>query len=128
MRKLIFLAQIAAQTGCASIVASRHDTLRVVADPPNSTVSINGSSHGAAPQQLDIPRKGSSLVTVKAPGYESATCNTTMSAGGAYIAADIAMCVLLFPVGCISFIDASGAWNELEEPICSVDLRLKEKP
>lgn len=110
------------QAGCASITASATDRLRVVATPPGASVQVDGEMRGAAPMSVELSKHERSEVQVSAPGYHPASCNTRMSASGGYIAADVALCVFLFPIGCISFIDAGGAWNTLEQPHCHVNL------
>lgn len=110
------------QIGCASITGSSHELLQVHAGVPQATVRVNGHERGSAPVSIEVPKHGSTVVEVSAPGYRSALCSTRMSAGGGYIAADIALCFFLFPIGCISFIDAGGAWDRLEAPQCDADL------
>jgi hypothetical protein len=121
MRTLSILA-LFAPVSCASIVAPATDQLRVYAAPKAAEVSLDGETLGSAPMTLDIPKHGRSSVEVSAPGYRRAICRTEMTANGGYVAADVALCVLFFPIGCISFIDAGGAWNELDRPTCNVTL------
>lgn len=92
------------------------------ASPKTALVSVNGVERGQAPISIDIPKRGNTFVDIKAPGYHTYACNTEMSAGVGYVVADVALCVLLFPIGCISFIDAGGAWNTLETPQCDGNL------
>jgi hypothetical protein len=120
--KNILATALILQASCASITASRTDRLKVSATPPGAIVTMDGDNRGAAPVTVDVPRGRQSTVEITAPGFRAATCDTSMSPGGGYIAADVVLCVLLFPVGCISFIDAGGAWNELRSPVCSVSL------
>ena len=85
-------------------------------------VRLNGSPYGNTPLTLQLPRKGSNLVEVVAPGYERSTCDTSMSAGPGYVVVDALWCLsTLF--GCIAFIDAGGAWNVPDHDYCSANLR-----
>lgn len=122
MKNFALMLPLLLHTACASITASSTQRLRVVATPPGASVQVDGESRGAAPMSVELSRHERSEVQVSAPGYRSASCNTYMSASGGYIAADIALCVLFFPIGCISFIDAGGAWNTLEQPHCHLNL------
>lgn len=122
MRRKISYVLFALQFSCASITASSTDSLRVNASPKSAVVQMNGNVVGHAGTSVEVPRRGNTLVEISAPGYQTAMCSTKMTASGGYVAADIALCVFLFPIGCISFIDAGGAWNQLESPQCTATL------
>jgi len=110
-------------SGCASITASRSESFSVLSDPPGAQVRLNGSLVGTTPAVIDIPRQANSpQIEVSQDGYSTETCRLSHSAGGGYVAADVVMCVLLFPIGCVSFIDANGSWNQLVETQCRVSL------
>lgn len=109
-------------TGCASITASRTDMLSVNSNITGADVMVDGVRVAQAPAQIELDKKRPASVYVTAPGRTSHQCQTRMSAGGGYIVADVVLCILLFPLGCISFIDAGGAWNELEQPSCNAML------
>lgn len=127
MKAKFVFSLLLAQISCASLTASSTDSLRVNASAPGATVHVNGINRGLAPMVVDVPRKGGTFVEVSAPGYRSAACSTQMSASGGYIAADVALCLLLFPIGCLSFIDAGGAWNGLNTDQCDVVLAPEPK-
>jgi hypothetical protein len=120
--RVVLLALMTFEYGCASITGSSTDVLRVNASPVSARVRIDGQDRGMAPLSVDVPKTRRSYVDVVAKGYHPASCSTQMSASGGYVAADIALCVFLFPLGCLSFIDAGGAWNTLESPQCNVEL------
>lgn len=122
MKTIFALGLMLAQLNCASITASSTERLRVNASVPDAVVSFNGENRGPAPVTLEVPKNRNSTVVVRAPGHRPMSCSTAMTPNGGYIAADIALCVLLFPIGCISFIDAGGAWNQLESSSCDVTL------
>lgn len=122
MKRALSIALVTAQFSCASLTASSMDHLRVNASPEQATVRVNGVERGQAPMEVEVSKRGHTFVDVTAPGHHTSPCSTEMSANGGYIAADIALCLLLFPIGCISFIDADGAWNQLESPQCDVVL------
>lgn len=128
MHKTAATLALLSSIGCANITAPSTDRMRVVASPRAAQVSLDGEVVGAAPTHVEVPRRGSSSVEVSAPGYATSSCSTRMSPSGGYIAADIALCVLLFPIGCISFIDANGAWNALASPVCNVKLQPERGP
>jgi hypothetical protein len=117
---LIALCLILLQPACASIVSPSNERLQVYASSKRATVSVDGVERGTAPISLDIPKGRNTLVEVTAPGHDTKICSTRMSASVGYVVADTLLCVLLFPIGCISFIDAGGAWNALETPVCSI--------
>ena len=117
---LFLLAALLA--GCASITGSSTERLRVVASPPGASVQVDGELRGTSPMSVELSKQERSNVRVSAPGYHAASCDTRMSASGGYIAADVALCVFFFPIGCLSFIDAAGAWNKLEQPHCHLSL------
>lgn len=129
MKKLIRtiavgLMSAASLTGCASITASRTESFAVVSRPSGAQVKLNGVPAGVTPTRVEIPRKANgAIVEVELAGHRPETCALHHSAGGGYVAADVVMCVVLFPLGCIAFIDADGSWNELQTPMCSVDLQ-----
>jgi len=109
-------------SGCAAITASRTETLSVTSEPPGADVLLNGAAVARTPANVLLERKHPPVVQVAAKGYRPQECTVRMEAGGGYLAADIILCVLLFPIGCISFIDATGDWNTLTNPYCSVAL------
>ena len=108
--------------GCAAIVASRTDTLNVNSNPQGAEIRLNGTVTGRTPAAVQVTRMAPESVEVVAPGYDPQRCPVSMTAGGGYIAGDVLFCVLLFPIGCISWIDAAGYWNTLVSPNCSVTL------
>ncbi len=111
-------------TGCASITAPRTMPLTINSNIAGADVTVDGVLTGQAPTRLELEKTTRSpLVTVGAAGYASHTCRTLSKPGTGYLVADIVMCVLLFPFGCVAFIDAGGAWNELDSPVCSADLQ-----
>lgn len=108
--------------GCASITAKPTDTLYVSSTPPGAQVLVGGTARGQAPMPVELDRKENEPVELALPGYQTRPCETRMSPGTNYVVADVVMCVLLFPFGCISFIDAGGAWNELQHHNCNLTL------
>ena len=113
-------------SGCAAIVASKTDTLSVNSNPQGAEVRLNGNPAGKTPTSVQITRKAPETVEVVLPGHESQKCPVNMTPGGGYIAGDVLFCVLLFPIGCISWIDAAGDWNTLVSPNCLVTLPPKD--
>jgi hypothetical protein len=110
-------------SGCASITAGRYDVLTVRAAPPGAIVQVDGVPVGQAPLGVGIDRRRAPSVVVTAPGFQPQQCPVRLLAGGGYVAADVVLCAVLFPIGCVSFIDAGGAWNALEQPSCFVVLQ-----
>lgn len=118
------LASVAvSSSGCATIVASRTTPVQVMSGVPGAEVRINGMPVGRTPTTIEVDRKHPPRIEVAAPGYYPQTCWPRTSIGVGYILADTAMCLLLFPFGCIAYIDASGAWNDVEDEVCSVNLQ-----
>ncbi len=106
--------------GCATLTGSRIDYLRVESVPPGANVSVDGIGGGRTPAVVEVDKRRPPLVEVSVPGQPPVLCSTAMSAAPGYVAADVILCVLLFPIGCVSFVDAAGAWNELSQPVCRV--------
>lgn len=116
------LAVALSTSGCATLTASKYATLQVASNPPGAEVRLYGSPAGRTPVALELDKSRIPSVEVAAQGYAPQTCRVRMSPAIGYVVADVILCVFLFPLGCISFIDAIGAWNELESPACTVDL------
>jgi hypothetical protein len=72
---------------------------------------------------VEIEKKRIPQIEVTMAGYQSQPCMTHASPGAGYLVADAVLCAALFPVGCISFIDADGARNELDSRACHVNLQ-----
>jgi hypothetical protein len=129
---MMFLTAVAgvalSSTGCASLVASRTSPYQVVSDVPGAEVRVNGMPVGRTPTIVEIDRKHPQRIEVTAPGRSSQTCWPRTSVGMGYVVADTALCLVFFPLGCIAFIDASGAWNELDDTMCSVSLQPSGEP
>jgi hypothetical protein len=123
MRGNVLLAAVVLATGCASITAKPTDTLYVSSNPPGAQVLVSGTPRGPAPLSVEIDRRNPEVVNLALPGYQTQDCNLRMSAGTGYVVADVVLCVLLFPIGCVSFIDANGSWNELEFHSCNLNLQ-----
>ncbi len=108
--------------GCASMTGAKTDRLMVTSNPSGAQILVNGAVHGQTPGWVELSKEERNMVQVSAPGYAPTTCNTATAAKGGYVAADVALCIFLFPFGCVSFIDAGGAWNELKHPSCDATL------
>lgn len=121
MRPLLTILLLGLAPACASITASRTEPFSVTSSPPGAEVTLNGSYVGRTPVTVDVPRRmPSPEVVLRMAGHEPRSCNLSHSVGGGYVAANTIMCVLLFPIGCVSFIDGNGSWNELVTDGCSV--------
>ena len=118
MEKLALLASALALAGCATLTGPRAEVLNVTSEPPGADVLVNGVNVTRAPGSVELDRTRLQSVVLSLPGYAPVACNTRMSPGPGYLVSDTLLCVLLFPFGCVAFVDASGAWNELEQPNC----------
>jgi len=129
VRALAVLAAAAlASTGCATLTAPKTDILTVESNPPGANVVVNGQLRGQTPTTVELERGSPypARVELQLPGYQPASCRTRMQAGIGYVIADAAICFFSLPVlylGCLAFIDATGAWNELDTPVCSQTLQ-----
>lgn len=127
LKKTLFLSAVATvammSTGCASMFASRTSPYQVVSAVPGAEVRINGMPVGRTPTTIEVDRKHPPRIEVSAPGHYAQTCWPRTQVGALYAIADTALCLAFFPLGCIAFIDASGAWNEVTEDVCSVNLQ-----
>ncbi|HEY3446173.1 MAG TPA: hypothetical protein VGK67_07400, partial [Myxococcales bacterium] len=104
--------------GCATLSAPRSAYLKVDSVPSGASVRVNGVGGGYTPAIVEIDKQHPPIVEVSVAGQPPIFCPVQMSAAPGYVVADVLLCLLLFPVGCISFIDAAGAWNELTTPVC----------
>ncbi len=109
-------------TGCATLTGSKYSTLQVSSNPPGAEVRLYGAPAGRTPVALELDKTRVPAIDVAAPGYAPQSCRVRMSPSMGYVVADVLLCVFLFPIGCISFIDAMGSWNELESSSCTVNL------
>lgn len=126
MSKLLLLplaAALACSTGCATLLAPKTDTLAVFSNPPGAQVLVDGAPQGVTPAQIVIEKKHPPTVVVGMPGFVQQSCPVILGIGTDYAVADAALCVLLFPLGCVALVDATGAWNELEKDTCAVNLQ-----
>ena len=59
--------------GCATIFASKKDTIKIESDPPGAEVSIEGEKFGETPVSIEVPRDtfGQKYVTLKKKGYKT---------------------------------------------------------
>ncbi|MBX7098128.1 MAG: PEGA domain-containing protein [Myxococcaceae bacterium] len=122
LRLLPFLVVSSLSVGCATVSASTTVPYRVDSSPQGAEILVDGQSVGWTPATITLPRKASSTVQLKSPGFEAHTCRTAMTPAGGYVAADTLMCLFLFPLGCVAFVDAGGAWNDLQESSCQATL------
>lgn len=123
MRFLSLLLVASLATGCATITGGKTDYFNVNSNPPGAEVKVDGLVLGRTPTTVELDKKRAPGVEVSLPGYFPQTCRPRYAPGTGYVIADALMCLLLFPIGCIAFIDAGGAWNELENPSCTVQLQ-----
>lgn len=114
------LALSLAASGCASITGTRTDPYMVYSTPQGATVSVNGVPIGTTPVTVMVDKQRAPQVTLSIPGYAPQSCYPRLAPGVGYVVADSLLCLFLFPIGCIAFIDAGGAWNELETNSCNV--------
>lgn len=118
----------AVTSGCATITASRTEQLSINSYPEGAEVRVDGMPQGHTPTTIEVEKKRPPKIQVSMPGYRSEECRVRTGPATAYVAADAALCVLFFPLGCISFIDAGGAWNQFESTSCNVGLRPVNPP
>lgn len=123
LSQLVLLSLLSTLAGCASLTASRSELLNVQSQPPGAQVRADGATVGTTPATIDIDLRYPPIVEVTMPGYSTETCRTRMSPGIGYVVADALLCLVLFPVGCIAFIDAGGAWNQLQNDRCYANLQ-----
>jgi len=108
--------------GCATLTGEQSQSLSVASNPAGARVWVDGAYAGQTPMVLQLPRQRESQVELALDGYQSQLCPTTQSANSGYVVADALLCLLLFPIGCVSFIDAGGAWSSLDYPVCNAEL------
>lgn len=108
-------------SGCATITASRTEPYMIYSTPPGATVAVNGVPIGTTPVTVMVSKERAPQISLNYPGYAPQSCWPRLSPATGYIVADLLLCLFVPPLlGCISFIDAGGAWNELEVNHCSV--------
>lgn len=121
-KSLLLLLPALLFTGCAALTASKTETLYVSSVPAGAEIRVNGGTLGRTPGSVAIDRAMPPRVEVGFPGQPGSTCPVLMSPGAGYVVSDVLLCLFLFPIGCVSFIDAGGAWNQLQTPNCNVNL------
>jgi hypothetical protein len=114
------LALSLAASGCASLTGTRTEPYMIYSTPQGATVMVNGVPIGTTPVTVMVDKQRAPQVALSMPGYPPQSCYPRLSPGTGYVVADSLLCLFLFPIGCIAFIDAGGAWNELEVNSCSV--------
>lgn len=115
-------------TGCAAAFREPKSEVTFTSMPKGASVAIKGRPAGATPTTAEIPRAGSSDVTISAPGYDAHRGSVRKSLNGAWVTVDVLTCV--FPVAlCIPLlVDAlTGAWVDVD-PAYDVTLRPESKP
>ena len=99
------------------------DFLNVMSNPPGAQVSVDGAPVGVTPMKVEVElKKPPKSIDVALQGFAPQSCRVKTSVGIGYAAADAALCVFTL-VGCVAFIDAMGAWNQLENDTCTVNLQ-----
>jgi hypothetical protein len=109
--------------GCATITASKTELVAINSHPDGAQVRVDGMPRGFTPMTVEVEKKRPPKIQLSMPGYQPGECRLRTYVGAGYAIADVAMCAVLFPLGCASFIDANGAWNELEATTCNVGLQ-----
>jgi hypothetical protein len=109
-------------TGCATLTGPKYERIQVTSNPPGAEVRLYGAPVGRTPVPVELDLTRPAQIEVEAQGYAPQQCRVRLQPGVGYVVADVVLCVLLFPLGCISFIDAMGAWNEADVRACNVNL------
>ncbi len=110
-------------TGCATLMSSKTAAYSIDSSPPGAEVRVAGQSVGRTPVTIQLDKSKPADVEVSIPGFGSQKCQPKTSIGVGYAIADLALCLVVLPgLGCVAFIDAMGAWNELENTSCRVNL------
>ena len=109
-------------TGCATLMSSKTASYSIDSSPSGAEVRVGGQSMGRTPVTIQVDKSKPADVEVSIPGFGSQKCQPKTSIGAGYVAADLALCAFMFPIGCLSFIDAGGAWNGLDDTSCHVNL------
>ena len=110
-------------SGCATITASKTELVAVNSHPEGAEVRVDGMPRGYTPMTIEVEKKRPPKIQLSMPGYRPDECKLKTFAGAGYVVADVALCAVGFPLGCAAFIDAGGAWNELESTTCNVGLQ-----
>jgi hypothetical protein len=126
MPKLLLVpiaALLACSTGCAMLFNQKTDFINVMSNPPGAQVSVDGAPVGMTPVKVEVElKKPPKNIDVAMQGFVTQACRVKTTVGIGYAAADAALCVFTL-VGCVAFIDAMGAWNQLENDTCTVNLQ-----
>lgn len=131
MKKLIAaLTSAVFVSGCASTVAAKYDMVSVTSEPSGAEVMVNGHPSGHTPTSVAVEKRlaNNTVVTIQMAGHESQQCRLSGSPGVGYVVADAIWCVALFPIGCVAFVDAGGAWNIVDQQDCAATLRPSAPP
>lgn len=109
-------------TGCATLMSSKTASYSIDSSPSGAEVRVAGQSVGRTPMTVQIDKSKLPDIEVGIPGFGSQKCRPTTSVGVGYVVADVALCLVFTGIGCVSIIDAFGAWDELDETSCRVTL------
>ncbi len=80
MKKIISLLLMimicVAQSGCATIVSSSDQEVRVLSDPPGAKIRVDGMLRGVTPTIVDLERKRRHQLQIEKEGYETVMRDT----------------------------------------------------
>jgi hypothetical protein len=80
MKKLVSLLLagmlLFVQSGCATIVSSSDQEVRVMSDPPGAKVRVDGMLRGVTPTIFDLERKRRHQIQIEKEGYETVVRDT----------------------------------------------------
>lgn len=128
MRRIVALAvgwiALAGGAGCATIVHSEYQMIRVESDPPGCRVTVDNVDSGRTPCEIEVPRRNEHFLVVHAPGYQDKTIRLEQHFAPV-TALDICIpgCVIW---GAIDFV-TGAAWN-LEPSLIHVTMEPASGP
>lgn len=119
---LLLTAALTCSTGCATLFNPKTDFVEVDSLPAGAHVLVDGTPVGQTPTRVEVELKAPPrLIQLQLQGFAPQSCQVKTTVAIGYAAADAALCLVTL-VGCVSFIDAVGAWNQLETSRCNVTL------
>ncbi len=102
---------------CALVSHGRTEEIAVTSDPPGATATLaNGETH-VTPFTITVPREQDLQFHFSKPGYQSADIIDDSRIEGGYLAADLLILFIGWPVD-----GATGAYFEHQEPSIMVRL------
>jgi hypothetical protein len=103
--------------GCATLFASKRETVSFRTVPPGAEILINGNPVGTTPYQQDLQKKKEYIVTFRLAGHREVTCEIGKKVGAGWVVLDVLGGLVPIVIDAIT-----GDWHSLDKKSCDVTL------